>query len=82
MSTTSSLAESVPTNRACVIESAICCTQFGVVSPFSVIKLYEMNLSTDVSAIPVTGPLVSSDLITSRNGARNVLGSISLRSFK
>lgn len=73
MSTTSSLDESVPTKRACVIESAICCTQAADVSQLILIRPYEMNLSMDVRAIPVTGPVVSSDLIISRNGDRKVL---------
>jgi hypothetical protein len=30
--------------------------------------------------MPVTGPVISSDLIISRNGAKNVLESISLKS--
>lgn len=35
---------------------------------------------TEDRATPVMGPVVSSDLITSRNGPRNVLTSISLKS--
>ena len=74
------LEESDPTNRAWVIESDICCTHVAVVSLFIPIKPYEMNLSIDVRAKPVTDPLVSSDFITSKNGVTNVLESISFRS--
>ena len=70
----------MPTKRACVIESAICCTHVDVVSEFRLIKPYEINLSIDPNAMPVTGPVVSSDLIISRNGDKNVLESMSLRS--
>lgn len=38
---------------------------------------YDRNLLTDVSESPVIGPVVSSDLITSRKGPKNEPGSIS-----
>jgi hypothetical protein len=44
------------------------------------IRPYEINLSMDVRAKPVTDPVVSSDFITSRNGVTNVLESISFKS--
>jgi len=37
-------------------------------------------LLTDVNASPVMGPVVSSERITARNGARNSFGIISSRS--
>ena len=43
-------------------------------------KPYERNLLTDPRAMPVIGPVVSSDRITSRNGPRTSLGANSLRS--
>ena len=43
---------------------------------------YERNLLTDVKASPVIGPVVSSDLRTSKNGERNALGSTSVKSGK
>ena len=43
------------------------------------INPYAMNLFSEVRAIPVILPLVSSDLTNSRNGARNTDGSNSER---
>jgi len=46
----------------------------------SPISPYDKNLSTDVSASPVIGPVVSSERITARNGVRNSLGVTSSKS--
>ena len=45
----------------------------------SPISPYARNLSSDVMAIPVIGPVVSSDWMISQNGFRNVIVSIDER---
>ena len=47
--------------------------------PNSPIKPYARNLSSEVMAIPVTGPVVSSDWTISQNGLRNVMACIDAR---
>ena len=46
-----------------------CCRQFGEINDLP-IKVYDKNLLMDDKARPVIGPVVSSDLTTSRNGVK------------
>ena len=69
---------------ACTVSSGLTAVEFqsreaGKRSHNSPISPYARNLSSDVMAIPVIGPVVSSDWMISQNGFRNVIASIVAR---
>ena len=60
---------------ACVTASARFSTALATLTCCGLRSPYETNFWTASSAIPVNGPVTTSERITSRNGDRNAFGS-------